>query len=87
LSVHFGVPSTRKSTRSAVAPLEDAVQVTWPERVMWSSSFDPSIDDETLNPLSVLEAELDPVIEMASAAVATKNSAKTACGFTGLPPE
>ena len=87
LSVHVVVPSIMKSILSAVVPPEDAVQVTWPERVMWSSSFEPSIDDETVNPFSVLDAELDPVIEMASAATATKNSAKTARGFTRLPPE
>ena len=51
---------------------------------MWSSSFEPSIEDDTVS-LSVLEAELAPVSEIASTETAINSSAKTECGFTRVP--
>ena len=53
---------------------------------MWSSSFVPSIEDDTVRSLSVLEAELAPVSETASPETAINSSAKTECGFTLVPP-
>ena len=53
---------------------------------MWSSSFLPSIEDDTVRSLSVLEAELAPVSETASPETAINSSAKTECGFTLVPP-
>ena len=52
---------------------------------MWSSSFEPSIEDDTVSPLSVLEAELAPVSETASTETAINSSAKRECGFTRYP--
>ena len=52
---------------------------------MWSSSFEPSIEDDTVS-LSVLEAELAPVSEIASTETAINSSAKKECGFTRVPP-
>ena len=52
---------------------------------MWSSSVEPSIEDDTVSPVSVLEAELAPVSEMASTETAINSSAKRECGFTRYP--
>ena len=53
---------------------------------MLSSSFEPLIEDETVSPDSVLEAELAPVSETASTETAINSSAKRECGFTRVTP-
>ena len=84
-SVHLDDPSIRNSILFGVPP-DDAVHVTWPDRVMLSSSFEPLIEDETVSPDSVLEAELAPVSETASTETAINSSAKRECGFTRVTP-
>jgi hypothetical protein len=46
------------------------------------SSFEPSIEDDTVSPLSVFEAKLAPVSEMASTETAINSNGKRECGFT-----